>query len=275
MYHLFCFRDITHLHIQCMCECRDAFTYETGGVMGWYLNIPPLFHLCDITHSYMQCMCGCRDSFNNDETGGVMGRYLNVPSPSSRVLMVKAPPRYQWIAPHCNLLQHTATYCITLHHAVTNWNKLYILQSTATHCNMLHYTTRQHLRAGSSRWRHHQGMNVSPLAATHCNTLQRTASLCITLKHTATRCNTLQHTARHRLGARSWWWRHHQGINESRPTASPCNTLQHTATNCNTMQHMAAHCSTWWDMATHCNTLQHTVTQSNTLQCAATHCLPP
>ena len=61
-------------------------------------------------------------------------------------------------------------------------------------------------------------------SATHCSTLQLTATLCNTLHHTAAHCNTLQHTATH------------------------CNTLQHTAAHCHTLQHTA----------THCNTLQHT-----------------
>ena len=43
MYHLFHLCDITHGHMQCMWECRDSFTYEAGGAMGWYLNIPPVF----------------------------------------------------------------------------------------------------------------------------------------------------------------------------------------------------------------------------------------
>jgi len=60
-------------------------------------------------------------------------------------------------ATHCNILQHTATRCKTLHYAL--------------HCNTLQHT------------------------ATHCNTLQHTATHCNTLQHTATHCNTLLHTA--------------------------------------------------------------------------------
>jgi len=51
------------------------------------------------------------------------------------------------------------------------------------------------------------------IAATHCNTLDRTWSHCNTLQHTATHCNALQRTATH------------------------CNALQRTATHCSTLQH--------------------------------------
>ena len=80
--------------------------------------------------------------------------------------------------------------------------------------------------------------------ATHCNTLQRTATsprayrLCefVTLFYTALHCNTLQHTATH------------------------CSTLQHTAAHCRTLQNTAAHCRTLQHTAAHCNTMQRTTT---------------
>ena len=120
----------------------------------------------------------------------------------------------------------------------------------------------------------------------------------------ATHCNTLQHTATH-----------YNALN--RPSgalacvlgnllfvaewcvscaATHCNTLQPTATHCNTLQHTATHCSTLqrpstpsgyfsicpWKLAVcgrkvclsllHYGTLQHTATHSNTLQHTATHC---
>jgi len=115
---------------------NNSCTHETRLVMEC-LNTPPLYHLCDMTHSYMQCMCECRDSFNN-ETGGVMGRYPNVPSPSSRVLMVKAPLRYQRVAPHRASPQHTASHCNTLEHAAEHCKAL---QHTATCCTTLHAIT--------------------------------------------------------------------------------------------------------------------------------------
>jgi len=76
------------------------------------------------------------------------------------------------------------------------------------------------------------------------------------LQHSATHCNTLQHTATQFICSTS------QEILRKcatyaylPPTATHCNTLQHTATHCNTLQHTA----------THCNTLQHTATHSNKL----------
>jgi len=57
--------------------------------------------------------------------------------------------------------------------------------------------------------------------ATHCNTLQRTAT------HTATHCNTCFASCRM----------------NTRPvcTATPCNTLQHTATHCSAHRHTLQH----------------------------------
>jgi len=67
------------------------------------------------------------------------------------------------------LLQHTATYCNTLHYTATHCNTL---QHTATHCNTLHHT------------------------ATHCNTLQHTKARYDTLQHTASHCNTLRYNSK-------------------------------------------------------------------------------
>jgi len=64
-------------------------------------------------------------------------------------------------ATYCNILQHTATYCIDLGVLCV----YSYIQMTEIH--------------------------------THCNTLQHTATHCNTLQHTATHCNTLQHTATH------------------------------------------------------------------------------
>ena len=62
-------------------------------------------------------------------------------------------------------------------------------------------------RARSYLWR-------PQLSATHCNTLQHTATNYNTLYHTTTHCTTLPHTAPHYP------------------------TLQHNATHCNTLQHI-------------------------------------
>jgi len=76
-----------------------------------------------------------------------------------------------------------------------------------------------------SSYKHACDRKLRVRLATHCNTLQHTATHCESvLQHTATHCNTLQHTATH------------------------CNTLQHTATHYNTLQQTAN------------NTLQQTAT---------------
>ena len=71
--------------------------------------------------------------------------------------------------------------------------------------------------------------------ATHCNTLQ----------HTATQRNILQPTASqtifttlNRLLRRVTWWRRYIILQ------THCNTLQHIVTHCNTLQHTASHCIT-------------------------------
>jgi len=141
--------------------------------------------------------------------------------------------------------------------------------------------------------------------ATHCNTLQRTAThappvgaqhlICNT--HTtsdlfrrvvvnATYCNTLQRTATH-------WpprWSATFDLQHTRnicPQDLFCGVvgLQHTATHCNTLQHTATHCNTLTlssifcgvvglqapkDMSD-CNTLQHTATHCNAMQHTGTH----
>ena len=137
--------------------------------------------------------------------------------------------------------------------------------------------------------RHMDGMALASqrldiCVATHCNTLQHTAThwnvfgevkarhmCCITLQHTATHCNlfgetkarhmccnTLQHTAtclasqRRNICVRQ--------ANDS-STLHHCvthfNTLQYAATRCNTLQHTATHCTTLHHTAPHCTTLQH------------------
>jgi len=86
--------------------------------------------------------------------------------------------------------------------------------------------------------------------ATHCNTLQHTATYCnilLKLQHTATYCNALQHTATHCIALQR--------------TTTHCNALQRTATHCNTLQHTATHCNTLQRTATYNAILQHTATQ--------------
>jgi len=127
---------------------------------------------------------------------------------------------------------------------------------TATHCNTLQHTATRH-------------------TTTHNNTLQHTKAIewvefyvPLSLQHTATHCNTLntthdntqqtqQHTATHK---------------SDRVSRILCDIL--TATHYNTLQHTATHCNT-----THGNTQQHTraiewveLTVKLSLQHIATHC---
>ena len=115
------------------------------------------------------------------------------------------------------------------------------LQHAATHCIILQYTAH---------------------AATHRNTLQRTATHCNTLQHAATRCSTLQHG---------------NTLEKGTSCRHQCNTLQHTASYCNTlqghilqapMQHTTEPQSTTSYLsahtATHSNNQQYTATPSNT-----------
>jgi len=105
------------------------------------------------------------------------------------------------------------------------------------------------------------------LTATHCNTLQHSATYSITLQHTA----------------------NPPTLAPAQPSITRCNTIQHTATQCNTLQHMttlqhtakptlpsprsAIHQSLPF-IATHCNILQHTSTYGITLQHTANPTLP-
>ena len=82
------------------------------------------------------------------------------------------------IATHCNRLQHTTTSCNTMQH-------------NATQCHAFAVCCLSAAVRGFEQVRHTQCSKF----ATHCNTLQHTATHCNTLQHTATHCNTLQHTA--------------------------------------------------------------------------------
>ena len=95
------------------------------------------------------------------------------------------------------------------------------------------------------------------LTATHCNTLQHTATmlrqLCFRAEVdlTATHCNTLQHSA---TMLRQFCFRAEVDL-----TVTPCSTLQCTVAH---LQHTA----TLQKNVTHCGTLPRTATHYNTLQ---------
>ena len=136
------------------------------------------------------------------------------------------------------------------------------------------------------------------LSATHCSTIQ----------HTATPCNMLYNTAslQHVLFATQCYiliislnLYHHSALlttcsNTLQHNATHCNTLQHmlSATQCyifvislnlyyhsallttcsNTLQHNAIRCNTLQHTATHCHTPPHTATQCNSLQHSTSYC---
>jgi len=168
-------------------------------------------------------------------------------------------------ATHCNTLQHTATHLYALLHTA---NHCYALLHTATHdCmrsyrrSIIPYPSGFCYRIGAAVWnlvcatsRHCYALQHT-CAATHCNTLVRTAPHCNTLlrlpyrrcsvesrvcfikslQHTATYCNTLQHAATYLASCvcyikapfMCYFYVLHQ------VTATHCNTLQHTAPHCN------------------------------------------
>jgi len=134
-------------------------------------------------------------------------------------------------------------------------------------------------------------------SATHCNTLQHTATCC-NAQSPAVECpvydlafDILQHSAALQQARPCSWMPSVQPCFQN--TATHCNILQHTATRkgmqlnaqcttlLSTLQHTAIHCNTQQYTATHSNTLQNTaiprVVQSSA-QCttvlshAATHC---
>ena len=88
------------------------------------------------------------------------------------------------------------------------------------------------------------------------------------MQHTATHCNTLQCTAT------TYMYQEHTSWVTCAIYVAHCNTLQHAATHCNTLHYTATHCNILQHTATHGNTLQHTATHCNTLQHTATHCIP-
>ena len=83
----------------------------------------------------------------------------------------------------------------------------------------------------------------------------------------ATHCNTLQHTATQALQGKKITI---HGNSTHKHTASNCKSLQPTAIHCNKLHlwqvHTHTHTATHYNLlqltATHCNTLQHTATQA-------------
>jgi len=219
-------------------------------------------------------------------------------------------PCYHWsvnlgclliLITYCNTLLHTATHCNTRRHTATHCNTL---QHTATHCNTLSLTCQS--RVPSYRYRPIL-FGMALFACGLIDYLLYSTILCIryyTLHHTATHCNTLQHTATHTdcglidhllystvlcirnvvLGR----------VSPFRALFLAC-FLEHPRSVSRPLSYMALSCvgmmvclfesrapllwvlchytgSTRPDWSrTDCNTLQHTATHCNTLQHTATH----
>jgi len=125
--------------------------------------------------------------------------------------------------------------------------------------------------------------------ATHCNTLQHTAtqkSLSTPpSKWCATHCNTPHHTLTH-CNAESFGIRHHSFSFSAKLC---CGALQCVAVCCSVLQSAVVSCSVYasstfkfsetkeqmansFYSVKNCNTLQHIATHCNTLQHTATHC---
>jgi len=154
-----------------------------------------------------------------------------------------------------------------------------------------------------------RGCSLQQRTATHCNTLQLTAtSTPCNWRKTCLRCratnsfevahcnNALQHTATHCNGntlqpahdvTHMWCHERIRGRSLQQRAATHCSALQHTATHCNSLQlqhtatgarrvsHVAPRThSRSLTATTHCNTLQHTATYCNTLQHTATGSRP-
>jgi len=123
-------------------------------------------------------------------------------------------------------LQHTATHCNTLQHALPLRWIFYvyfiIMQHTATLCD----TVCVAVRRDSFRWGRIMCLSVRvAVSVAMCDAV--CDAVCAAVRRDSFRwhCILWRHTLQH--------------------TATPCNTLQHTATRCNTLQY------TWTQMTLH------------------------
>ena len=116
-------------------------------------------------------------------------------------------PTLQCVAVHCSVLQCVAVCCSVSHY----------VNSVAQYIN-------RQIRSISKQWDGHGMPTLPPVL---CHRID-------TLRHTATHCNTLQCTATQNSGMDMGWTLE----------LTHCDTLQHTATHCNTLRHTATHCIT-------------------------------
>jgi len=138
--------------------------------------------------------------------------------------------------------------------------------NTATHCNTLQYTATLQGDIDDVEVRFAAEVRAAAAGA-HWNTLQ----------HTATHCNTLQHCRATLMMVKRGLLLEFVRLLlvHTVNTATRCNTLQCTATLQGDIDDVEARFAAEVRAAAagaHCNTLQHTATHSNTLQHAAAHC---
>jgi len=141
-------------------------------------------------------------------------------------------------------------------------------------------TSNHQLDSSISNASHCNTLQQSATLCTLCNTLQHSATLCNTLQHSATLCNTLQQAASRLQQAASRlhnirlnWLEFNQKIcSSSFFSEARCNILRQAATGCNRVHEReasseleanpcAAHGDTPHHTATHCNALKQAASQ--------------
>jgi len=134
------------------------------------------------------------------------------------------------------------------------------------------HTSVTHPRVMSLVYRRHDSFTQRP-TATHCNTLQHTATQIakyltspqeLECACTHTQCNTVQYTATH-FNTNCEILDFAAVIGGAHAHTHPhTHTLQNNSTNCNPLYHTATHCNTLQPTVSHCNTLQHISTHCHT-----------
>jgi len=168
--------------------------------------------------------------------------------------------------------------CVCLIQHIRMLITAHTLQHTATHCNTLQRTATHRLQ--------HFATYSTPLLLplhrdakqhTHCHTMQHTETH---RKYTATHCSLPVSTLLSILPSAVEAFEHIESIFTN---AIHCNTRQHIATRCNTLQHAATHYNTRVsavlsilptavEVFERIKSVSYTATHCNTLQHAATRC---
>jgi hypothetical protein len=173
---------------------------------------------------------------------------------------------------HCNTLQQTAPYCITLHHTASH-------RTTPRH--MAYRSAQDSCFPPSSK-----RLQAMP-AATHCNTLQHPAPHCITQHQTwrherylwtklvqriiaaARGCGIPRHASRHRPCPDPW---QHYRLRQLQCVAVCCSAACCSLLECSALQRVAACCSGVSCSGVCCSVLQWSVLQRVAVECVAACC---